>query len=538
MALKRKLDLDSEDVPHSNAKQLKLIPFPNSDSDPDVLMCDAYPEPHHARLPSNPAPLDPTAKERCGAFANNAALFPWLKANDQPLERVPLLNIVHRQLLAMLTYILADFVILINYMQGQSTILQYEAPWPVHCLDWSKSAAAGQRPRSAFRLGIASLVEGYNNRIAVIGLQDDRVLVEDDYTEYSDFVALCETSHGYPVTNLQWQPAASSHGWSSSTELLAATGDALRVFEYHGDAGTPGSAYVGRQSASSGHTLTTKTALSGQSKVQTQSLGAPLTNFSWNEKAPNLIVTSSIDTTCTVWNIETSTAITQLIAHDREVYDVAWLPGSTDIFVSVGADGSLRAFDLRSLEHSTILYETPTPKHVPPPSTSPSASARPPTSPLLRIGFNPSDSNYMSTFHMDGNDIQILDMRSPGQPVMELRAHHAPINAFAWGPSEQPLLATAGDDCQVLLWDLSSFNTPAPQGASPRSASSRLNSPRPDTKKRVVTEPLMAYTAPSQVTNVAWSPQIQGLPMHTGHSTVSGEWLAIVSGKAVKALKL
>lgn len=35
-----------------------------------------------------------------------------------------------------------------------------------------------------------------------------------------------------------------------------------------------------------------------------------------------------------------------------------WLPDSSDIFVSVGADGSLRAFDLRQLEHSTILYES------------------------------------------------------------------------------------------------------------------------------------------------------------------------------------
>ena len=188
-----------------------------------------------------------------------------------------------------------------------------------------------------------------------------------------------------------------------------------------------------------------------QSKVQTQSTGAPLTNFSWNEKAPGLIVTSSIDTTCTVWNIETSTAITQLIAHDREVYDVAWLPGSTDIFVSVGADGSLRAFDLRSLEHSTILYETPAPKNLPPPSASPTSSARPPTSPLLRIAFNPSDSNYMSTFHMDGSDIQILDMRSPGQPVMELRGHHAPINALGWSSVEHPLLATAGTSLVSLF---------------------------------------------------------------------------------------
>ena len=183
---------------------------------------------------------------------------------------------------------------------------------------------------------------------------------------------------------------------------------------------------------------------SQQSKVQNNNTGAPLTSFSWNEKSPSLVVTSSIDTTCTVWNIDTSTAITQLIAHDREVYDVAWLPGSTDIFVSVGADGSLRAFDLRSLEHSTILYETPAPKNLPPPTASPSSSARPPTSPLLRIAFNPADSNYMSTFHMDGNDVQILDMRSPGQPVMELRAHRAQVNALGWSSTDSQLLGTVG----------------------------------------------------------------------------------------------
>jgi DDB1- and CUL4-associated factor 7 len=30
-----------------------------------------------------------------------------------------------------------------------------------------------------------------------------------------------------------------------------------------------------------------------------------------------------------------------------------------EVFASVGADGSVRMFDLRSLEHSTIIYETP-----------------------------------------------------------------------------------------------------------------------------------------------------------------------------------
>uniref|UniRef100_A0A915JHP4 Uncharacterized protein n=1 Tax=Romanomermis culicivorax TaxID=13658 RepID=A0A915JHP4_ROMCU len=59
---------------------------------------------------------------------------------------------------------------------------------------------------------------------------------------------------------------------------------------------------------------------------------APLTSFDWNEADVNLIGTCSIDTTCTIWGIETGQVIgqisssgrvsgyvkTQLIAHDKE----------------------------------------------------------------------------------------------------------------------------------------------------------------------------------------------------------------------------
>jgi DDB1- and CUL4-associated factor 7 len=84
---------------------------------------------------------------------------------------------------------------------------------------------------------------------------------------------------------------------------------------------------------------------------------APLTSLDWNTVTPQLIITSSIDTTCTIWDIPTLTARTQLIAHDKEVYDVRFCAQSVDVFVSCGQDGSVRMFDLRSLEHSTIIYE-------------------------------------------------------------------------------------------------------------------------------------------------------------------------------------
>jgi hypothetical protein len=137
-------------------------------------------------------------------------------------------------------------------------------------MDWCKTAAPGQqlRPRSSFRLAVGSLTEDFRNQIAVVGLQDERVLVEDDYPDnYSDFVTLVEVHHGYPATSLQWQPAgATSYNWSQKaggSELLASTGDALRVWEYSTDNSSSISSYVGRPTSNSGHRLSLRAALSG-----------------------------------------------------------------------------------------------------------------------------------------------------------------------------------------------------------------------------------------------------------------------------------
>ena len=70
-----------------------------------------------------------------------------------------------------------------------------------------------------------------------------------------------------------------------------------------------------------------------------------------------MIGTSSIDTTCTIWDIEKETVSTQLIAHDKAVYDICFAK-DTSMFASAGEDGSVRHFDLRDLEHSTIIFES------------------------------------------------------------------------------------------------------------------------------------------------------------------------------------
>jgi WD repeat-containing protein 68 len=51
----------------------------------------------------------------------------------------------------------------------------------------------------------------------------------------------------------------------------------------------------------------------------------------------------------------------------------------------------------------------------------------------------------------------------------------------------------------------------------------------------VFTDPVLAYTAPGEINNLAWSPPVSsmGSPAIPG-----GEWLAMAIGKTVKVLRV
>jgi len=248
-----------------------------------------------------------------------------------------------------------------------------------------------------------------------------------------------EFDHPYPCTKILWSP--DSRNWSSK-DLLATTGDYLRIWNVQ-DGANPKKECLLNNNKSSEYC-------------------APLTSFDWNETDTNIVGTSSIDTTCTIWDITAQTARTQLIAHDREVFDLAFTRGK-DVFASVGADGSVRMFDLRSLEHSTIIYE------------SPNLDA------LLRLEWNKQDPNYLATFMVDSRKTVILDIRVPSIPVAELGGHVASVNAAAWAPHSASHICTAADDSQALIWDLSNMTN------------------------RPVEDPILAYNADGEINNLQWS---------------------------------
>lgn len=171
-----------------------------------------------------------------------------------------------------------------------------------------------------------------------------------------EFSKLAEATCAYPVTRISWEPPSSQ---KQSTDLLATSGDHLRLWSLPQSQAANVSSNINRSASSNSAAPAPQKLLplALLSNSKTPEHTAPLTSLDWNTLSPKLIITSSIDTTCTIWDIPTLTAKTQLIAHDKEVFDVRFCAGSVDVFVSCGADGSVRMFDLRSLEHSTIIYE-------------------------------------------------------------------------------------------------------------------------------------------------------------------------------------
>ncbi|KAL3110245.1 hypothetical protein niasHT_015848 [Heterodera trifolii] len=173
---------------------------------------------------------------------------------------------------------------------------------------------------------------------------------------------------------------------------------------------------------------------------------------------------------------------TQLIAHDKEVYDIEFskLSSGRDIFASSGADGSIRMFDLRHMEYSTIVFEEPSKK------------------PLLRLAWNKQDHNYLATFAQNSNEIYILDIRIPS--MARLGAEESHRISIAWAPHSTCHLVTAAEDCQALIWDVHQI-------------------------PRAVDDPILAYAAAGEINQVQWSSALS-------------DWISICYDKTLELLRV
>ncbi|KAF2823327.1 WD40 repeat-like protein [Ophiobolus disseminans] len=421
----------------------------------------------------------------------------------------------------------------------------YLAPWSIYAYDWCKWTVPGGN--SAGKMAVGSYLEDNHNFIRIL---DTHIIPQEaaapGASPYGlEYSAVAEATCSFPVTRILWEPPSSQ---KQSTDLLATSGDHLRLWSLPQNPVNTMSNTITRTSSVNTREpqLPKLTPLALLSNSKTPEHTAPLTSLDWNTMSPKLIITSSIDTTCTIWDIPSLTAKTQLIAHDKEVFDVRFCAGSVDVFVSCGADGSVRMFDLRSLEHSTIIYE-PSDKNGDRDKGSPTGGRMSPTKaqqtmsyapPLLRLAASPHDSHLLATFAADSNLIRILDVRQPGQALLELRGHSASVNSIEWNPSRRGMLASGGDDSLVLVWDLLHANNgaaissehaappqPPPSAAPTNGGAGAQNTPVGQKG------PYASWRCDYEVGNISWAPQ----SALTGQG---GEWVGVAGGRGVWGVKL
>ena len=432
---------------------------------------------------------------------------------------------------------------LLNYSDAP-TNSNYLAPFATYAYDWCKWPVLGGGS-GAGKMAVGSYLEDPHNFIQIL----DTHITPQEVTSPGgapyglEYTKVAEATCAYPVTRILWEPPSSQ---KQSTDLLATSGDHLRLWSLPQQASAVHTSNINRSATANTRDQPPQKLqpLALLSNSKTPEHTAPLTSLDWNTLSPKLIITSSIDTTCTIWDIPTLTAKTQLIAHDKEVFDVRFCAGSVDVFVSCGADGSVRMFDLRSLEHSTIIYE-PAEKAdkgkqagrsterlmltlsiaSSPSSSSPSKTPGLPAPPLLRLAASPHDAHLLATFASDSNLIRILDVRQPGAALLELRGHQASLNTIEWNPSRRGMLASGADDSLVLVWDLlnSSNQTvvPAVNGNGAAAPGAEVQGKGPSASWRCEYE----------VANVSWAPQ----SALTGQG---GDWLGVSAGRGVWGIKI
>eukprot|EP00127_Corallochytrium_limacisporum_P000341 Clim_evm36s11 gene=Clim_evmTU36s11 len=226
---------------------------------------------------------------------------------------------------------------------------------------------------------------------------------------------------------------------TSSRDMIAATTDKVRFYQENEDG-----------SISHAFDLPPAAPDAKSGKGSEEEMNCPLTSMDWCDSDPNVIATSCLDATCTIWDLNEQRAQARIIAHSDEVFDVCWFPGDRHVFSTIGKDGSVRIFDLRNLEHSTIIFESDQ------------------YQPLCRLRWNKQDTNYLATFSMGTNTVSVLDLRMPGKAFCSLSSHSQPVTAIAWSPVARHQLCSTSEDHSCLVWNISyPTSTDEPAQASP-----------------------------------------------------------------------
>ena len=148
---------------------------------------------------------------------------------------------------------------------------------------------------------------------------------------------------------------------------------------------------------------------------------------------------------------------------------------------------------------------------------------------------SPHDAHLLATFSQDSNVIRILDVRQPGQALLELRGHAASINCIEWSPSRRGTLASGADDSLVLIWDLLNQSNasapPAPVGNTNGGQQAGHGATGSHAAADNGRGPAASWRCDYEVSNISWA-------SHSSLNSTGEEWLGVSGGRGIWGVKL
>ncbi|EPX73269.1 Clr6 histone deacetylase complex subunit Prw1 [Schizosaccharomyces octosporus yFS286] len=171
----------------------------------------------------------------------------------------------------------------------------------------------------------------------------------------------------------------------------------------------------------------------------------PCTSLCWNYMKQGQLVSGSRDSTICHWDIEhynesnpSAALMSQISTHEQPINDVKYHFKHGDIFASVSSDQHLHLHDSRRADYST----------------TPLKSIHAHSSDVNAVAFNPLNDFIMATCSAD-KTIALWDLRNLNNRLYTLEGHEDHVSNVKFSPHEEPVLVSTSVDRRTLLWDLS-----------------------------------------------------------------------------------
>ncbi|KAI4470715.1 glutamate-rich wd repeat-containing protein 1 [Holotrichia oblita] len=164
----------------------------------------------------------------------------------------------------------------------------------------------------------------------------------------------------------------------------------------------------------------------------------------WCATLPGTLATGDCKRDIHIWHIDeggSSWKVDQrpLVGHTHSVEDLQWSPNERNVLASCSVDKSIRVWDTRAPPNKSCM--------------------------ITADASHESDVNVISwnknePFIASGGDdgfLKVWDLRRfvSKTPVAIFKHHTAPVTSVEWHATDSAVFASAGEDNQIALWDLS-----------------------------------------------------------------------------------